>query len=45
MLLGARMEDLAFAEGRGPHPAVRDRATDFTGVEDPGGVNPLVDAN
>jgi hypothetical protein len=43
LLLGARMEDLAYAEGRGPHPSVKDRATDFTGVEDPGGTNPLAD--
>ena len=41
LLLGARMEDLAFAEGRGPDPATKDRATDFEGVEDPGGSNPL----
>ncbi len=30
---GARMEDLAFTEGRGPNPATRDTATDFVGVE------------
>jgi len=30
---GARMEELAFSEGRGPHPATRDTATDFVGVE------------
>jgi hypothetical protein len=30
---GARMEDLAFAEGRGPNPATKDTATDFVGVE------------
>ncbi len=29
----ARMEDLAFAEGRGPDPATKDNATDFVGVE------------
>jgi hypothetical protein len=33
LLLGARTEDLAFAEGRGPDPATRDNATDFVGVE------------
>jgi hypothetical protein len=33
MLLAARMEDLAFAEGRGPNPATKDNATDFVGVE------------
>jgi len=37
LLLGARMEDLAFAEGRGPDPATKDNATDFVGVEE----NPL----
>ena len=41
MLLGERMEDVAFAEGRGPDPATKDRATDFEGVEDPGGPDPL----
>ena len=30
---GARMEELAFTEGRGPHPATKDTATDFVGVE------------
>jgi len=34
LLLGARMEDLAFAEGRGPDPATKDNATDFVGVEE-----------
>jgi hypothetical protein len=34
LLRGARAEELAFAEGRGPHPATRDGATDFVGVED-----------
>jgi hypothetical protein len=28
------MEEAAFAEGRGPHPATKDGATDFVGVED-----------
>ena len=37
VLLGARMEDLAFAEGQGPDPATKDNATDFVGVEE----NPL----
>jgi hypothetical protein len=34
LLRGARAEELAFAEGRGPHPATKDGATDFVGVED-----------
>jgi hypothetical protein len=33
MLRAARVEDLAFAQGRGPHPATKDNATDFVGVE------------
>ncbi|HLH95996.1 MAG TPA: hypothetical protein VKW08_12860 [Xanthobacteraceae bacterium] len=33
MMLAARLEDLAFAEGRGPSPATKDNATDFVGVE------------
>ena len=33
MLRAARVEELAFAEGRGPHPATKDNATDFVGVE------------
>jgi hypothetical protein len=33
MLLAARLEDLAFAQGRGPNPATKDNATDFVGVE------------
>ena len=37
LLRGARMEELAFAEGRGPDPASRDNATPVTGDED----NPL----
>ena len=37
LMLGARMEELAFSEGRGPDPATKDNATDFVGVED----NPL----
>ena len=34
LMLGARMEELAFAEGRGPDPATKDNATDFVGVEE-----------
>jgi len=30
---GARMEELAFMQGRGPNPATKDTATDFVGVE------------
>jgi hypothetical protein len=37
LLLGARTEDLAFAEGRGPDPSTKDNATDFVGTEE----NPL----
>jgi hypothetical protein len=37
LLRSARLADKAFAEGRGPHPATQDNATDFVGVED----NPL----
>jgi hypothetical protein len=33
MLRAARIEDLVFAQGRGPHPATKDNATDFVGVE------------
>jgi hypothetical protein len=33
LIRGARMEELAYAEGRGPHPATKDNATDFVGVE------------
>jgi hypothetical protein len=37
LLRGARMEDLAFAQGRGPDPATKDSATAFVGFpeEDP----------
>src|SRR5215831_9469948 len=37
LLRGARMEDRAFAEGRGPDPAYKDKATAFVGFpeEDP----------
>jgi hypothetical protein len=31
LLLGTRHEETAFAEGRGPHPATKDRATCFGG--------------
>src|SRR5215470_1035431 len=34
LMRGARAEELAFAEGRGPHPATKDNSTDFVGVED-----------
>jgi hypothetical protein len=33
MMKAARVEDLAFAHGRGPNPATKDNATDFVGVE------------
>jgi hypothetical protein len=34
LMLAARMADRAFAQGRGPDPALSDNATDFVGVED-----------
>jgi hypothetical protein len=34
LMRGARAEELAYAEGRGPHPATKDNATDFVGVEE-----------
>jgi hypothetical protein len=34
LLRGARVQDAAFAEGRGPHPATRDSATGISGAED-----------
>jgi hypothetical protein len=34
LMRGARMEEVAFSEGRGPDPARKDGATDFVGVED-----------
>ncbi len=37
LMNGARTEERAFADGKGPHPATKDIATDFVGVED----NPL----
>jgi hypothetical protein len=33
MMLASRLEERAFAEGRGPHPGTKDNATDFVGVE------------
>ncbi len=42
LLAGARVEEAAFAAGRGPDPATKDTATDF-GAE--GGVDPLVGGN
>jgi len=32
-LRGARLADLAFAEGRGPDPATKDNATAISGAE------------
>jgi hypothetical protein len=34
MLRSARLADEAYAQGRGPHPATKDNATDFVGVEE-----------
>ena len=34
LLRGARVEELAFAEGRGPDPATKDSATPISGAED-----------
>jgi hypothetical protein len=34
LIRAARVEDIAFTEGRGPNPATKDNATDFVGVED-----------
>jgi hypothetical protein len=34
MLLGARLAERDYAAGRGPHPATKDNATDFVGVEE-----------
>jgi hypothetical protein len=34
LLRGARVQEAAFAEGRGPHPATRDSATGISGAED-----------
>ena len=37
-LVGTRLEEQAFAEGRGPDPATKDTATDFGGA---GGLDPI----
>ena len=34
LIRGARMQELAFAQGRGPDPATRDSATGISGAED-----------
>ena len=34
LLHGARMEEIAFAEGRGPDPATKDSTIGVSGVED-----------
>jgi hypothetical protein len=34
LMRGARAEELAFSEGRGADPAIKDSATDFVGVEE-----------
>ena len=34
LLRGARMQEAAFAEGRGPNPATRDSATGISGAEE-----------
>jgi hypothetical protein len=34
LMHGARTEEQAFAQGKGPNPATKDIATDFVGVED-----------
>jgi hypothetical protein len=34
LMHGLRAQELDFAEGKGPHPATKDIATDFVGVED-----------
>jgi hypothetical protein len=34
LMKGARAEEIAYREGRGPHPATKDNATDFVGVEE-----------
>jgi hypothetical protein len=41
MLRGARSQERAFAEGRGPDPATRDNATAITGAEDDPLATPL----
>jgi hypothetical protein len=34
LIRGARMQEFAFAQGRGPNPATRDSATGISGAED-----------
>ena len=34
LMKAARMQELAFAQGKGPDPAINDNATDFVGVEE-----------
>jgi hypothetical protein len=34
LMHGARIEELAFKQGKGPNPVTKDNATDFVGVED-----------
>jgi hypothetical protein len=34
LMRGARLEEVAFAEGRGPDPATKDSATAISGAED-----------
>jgi hypothetical protein len=34
LMRASRAEEAAFAQGKGPNPAVKDNATDFVGVED-----------
>jgi hypothetical protein len=41
LLRGARTQEVAFAEGRGPDPATRDNATGITGAEDDPLATPL----
>jgi hypothetical protein len=33
-MLAARLAEKDYAAGRGPHPATKDNATDFVGVEE-----------
>ena len=36
LIRGARMQEIAYAQGRGPHPATRDTATSIgTNIDDP----------
>jgi hypothetical protein len=41
LMRGARMQERAFAEGRGPDPATRDSATPINGDEDDPWATPL----